>query len=158
MDVSHEVKQDYLVRLGQLALTLPEGLTNFKKMRRVISICMLTIFVVTMFRPILPHLDYAINFQYIKTVLCENKDRPALRCDGKCYLRKQLKAAKDSGQHSSETTFSGRLQLKEFPSYLVVAFFETEDQSAKKNGWPVLSEILQTSFYPEVMLPPPKNA
>lgn len=32
-----------------------------------------------------------MNYNYIKTTLCENKEKPVLKCDGKCYLAKQLK-------------------------------------------------------------------
>jgi len=33
---------------------------------------------------------YELNKQYIAKNLCENRDRPQLKCCGKCYLRKQL--------------------------------------------------------------------
>ena len=40
--------------------------------------------------------EYVVNYDYIVNVLCENKDKPALNCDGKCYLAKLL--AKESEQ------------------------------------------------------------
>ncbi len=33
---------------------------------------------------------YIINKDYIAKVLCINKDKPALKCQGKCHLKKQL--------------------------------------------------------------------
>lgn len=36
-------------------------------------------------------LDYIVNNEYIKEVLCINKEQPKLKCDGKCYLMQQLK-------------------------------------------------------------------
>jgi len=36
-------------------------------------------------------LDYIVNNEYIKEVLCINKEAPKLKCDGKCYLMQQLK-------------------------------------------------------------------
>ena len=36
------------------------------------------------------YLDYVINFDYIKNVLCINKERPKLKCNGKCYLMQRL--------------------------------------------------------------------
>lgn len=41
-------------------------------------------------RPLWPVIEYAVNYNYIVEVLCENKDKPELECDGKCYLSKQL--------------------------------------------------------------------
>ena len=35
--------------------------------------------------------EYEINKDYIISAHCINKDRPELRCNGMCYLRKQLK-------------------------------------------------------------------
>ena len=38
---------------------------------------------------------YNANKAYIARVLCENRNRPQLHCDGKCYLAKKLKAQQD---------------------------------------------------------------
>ncbi|AUD01158.1 hypothetical protein [Spirosoma pollinicola] len=45
---------------------------------------------------------YHVNKDYIARVLCENRDKPQLHCDGKCYLAKQLKAQQD--RQDKETT------------------------------------------------------
>ncbi|WP_149272994.1 hypothetical protein [Pareuzebyella sediminis] len=34
--------------------------------------------------------DYCVNNDYIREVLCINKEKPKLQCDGKCYLAQQL--------------------------------------------------------------------
>ena len=45
---------------------------------------------------------YQANRDYIARVLCENRDKPDLHCDGKCYLAKKLKAQQD--KQDKETT------------------------------------------------------
>ena len=45
---------------------------------------------------------YRLNKDYIARVLCENRDKPQLHCDGKCYLAKQLKAQQN--RQDKETT------------------------------------------------------
>lgn len=45
---------------------------------------------------------YHFNKDYIARVLCENRNKPQLHCDGKCYLAKRLKAQQD--KHDKETT------------------------------------------------------
>lgn len=45
---------------------------------------------------------YHANRDYIARVLCENRDKPQLHCDGQCYLAKQLKAQQD--KQDKETT------------------------------------------------------
>ena len=39
---------------------------------------------------------YELNKDYIAKNLCENKDKPQMKCCGKCYLRKQLKKVDDN--------------------------------------------------------------
>lgn len=39
---------------------------------------------------------YQLNKAYIAANLCENRDKPAMKCCGKCYLRKQLKKTGDT--------------------------------------------------------------
>ena len=45
---------------------------------------------------------YQVNKAYIARVLCQNRDKPQLHCDGKCYLARQLKAQQD--KQDKETT------------------------------------------------------
>ena len=45
---------------------------------------------------------YHVNKDYIARVLCQNRDKPQLHCDGRCYLAKKLKAQED--RHDRETT------------------------------------------------------
>jgi len=46
-------------------------------------------------KPILPVVDYIINYDYITKVLCENKAKPEMKCNGKCQLMKNLAKAAD---------------------------------------------------------------
>ena len=43
----------------------------------------LTVFV----RPLVPIIIYYANYEYISTELCENKDKPEMECNGRCYLK-----------------------------------------------------------------------
>ena len=45
----------------------------------------------TMFlKPIVPVVEYVVNYDYISKVLCENKEKPELKCNGKCHLMKEM--------------------------------------------------------------------
>ncbi|MFD1294595.1 hypothetical protein ACFQ5N_12190 [Lutibacter holmesii] len=60
------------------------------------------LYLLAMIRPIIPIIEYHANYDYIATVLCENRDKPFLACNGKCYLEKQLKkVTHDSHDHNS---------------------------------------------------------
>lgn len=49
-------------------------------------------------KPTLPLLDFVANYQYIKNKLCENKDKPEMHCNGKCYLMKELGSCFQTGK------------------------------------------------------------
>ncbi|MBT2621837.1 hypothetical protein J7E44_13850 [Chryseobacterium sp. ISL-6] len=49
-------------------------------------------------RPVLPLINYAVNYDYIVKNLCENRAKPESTCKGKCYVEKELaKTEKQSG-------------------------------------------------------------
>ncbi len=60
-------------------------------MKKIIIIVILAL----VLKPILPVVDYLVNYDYISTVLCENKAKPELKCNGKCHLMKELAKASD---------------------------------------------------------------
>jgi hypothetical protein len=64
------------------------------------------IFLVAIFmlvKPALPVIDYVVNYKYISTVLCVNKAKPKMHCNGKCHLMKELaKAAENEKPISSD--------------------------------------------------------
>jgi len=53
-------------------------------------------------RPVLPLINYAINYDYIVKNLCENKNVPQSTCKGKCYVEKEL--AKTEKQSNNNQT------------------------------------------------------
>ena len=54
------------------------------------------IIVVMCLKPILPVVEYVVNYEYISKVLCVNKAKPMMHCDGKCHLKKELANASDN--------------------------------------------------------------
>lgn len=49
-----------------------------------------------LFKPLLPLLEYAAFYDFIKSELCENKEKVEMKCNGKCYLTKQLAKVAES--------------------------------------------------------------
>lgn len=47
-------------------------------------------------------MDYVINYEYIATQLCENKEKPELKCNGKCHLAKELAKASEEEKPISQ--------------------------------------------------------
>ena len=76
-------------------------------------------------KPIFPVVEYVVNYEYISKVLCENKAKPKLKCNGKCHLMKELAKASDA-ENPKSSDKKGSVQLTE------VLFFE-EIESFKIN-------------------------
>lgn len=53
------------------------------------------IVVILFLKPLFPVLEYAINYEYISKVLCVNKAKPMMHCNGKCHLMKELAKAQE---------------------------------------------------------------
>jgi hypothetical protein len=56
---------------------------------------------------------FEMNESYIAKELCINKNKPALRCNGKCYLMNKLKQAQDKEQKQEQQFQKVQLQMQE---------------------------------------------
>ena len=92
------------------------------------------LYLLAMLRPLLPVLEYSANQAHIVAVLCENRERPALACNGKCYLKKQLQKnhsfqhSDDSHQHQKSAP---QIDFSEYP--VAPVSYETIVLSRPKN-------------------------
>lgn len=47
-------------------------------------------------KPVFPVMEYVVNYDYITKVLCVNKAKPQMHCNGKCHLMKELAKAAEA--------------------------------------------------------------
>lgn len=117
------------------------------------ALVLLFIYLLNPLKLYLPYLDYQVNFEYISAFLCENKDKPALECNGKCYLSKALKDTQDKETDHNK---------------LIVKNFSAEELPAEvtliTSGSQSVLEITQTGLidnyrlsYSKKTSPPPKS-
>ncbi|WP_420399610.1 hypothetical protein [Flagellimonas sp.] len=109
-----------------------------------------------MVQPLWPVVEYVANYDYIVTVLCENKEKPQLQCNGKCYLAKQLEKSAEQdeqnpfGEHNPNT----EIQHPVFFQTLLATGLGTQfsnTSKAKFTGTPLLISKL---FVVEISQPP----
>lgn len=55
------------------------------------------------------YLDFEIRRDYIVANLCENRNRPMLNCNGKCYLAKKMAEAKKQEERQAESDYLSKL-------------------------------------------------
>ncbi len=65
-------------------------------MKYLLNILLLVLLVSHTSKTIITFVSFKCNQRYIASTLCENKQKPALECDGKCYLKKQIKKQQES--------------------------------------------------------------
>lgn len=64
-------------------------------------------------RPVLPVVEYVVNYDYITKVLCENKAKPKLQCNGKCQLMKGLANASEEEKPISQDKKQLKIEWEE---------------------------------------------
>jgi hypothetical protein len=56
---------------------------------------------------------YSLNLSYIIKELCENRDKPELKCNGKCFLKKKMAQADKAEKQATEI-----FKQIEFPAFI----------------------------------------
>jgi len=68
---------------------------------------------------------FKLNQDYIATKLCENRAKPWMHCNGRCYLMKKLKAAADKQAANERETQKDLFQEAIFADNTHIKFFTT---------------------------------
>lgn len=107
-------------------------------------------------QPLWPLVEYVVNYDYISTVLCENRDVPEMQCNGKCYLSKMLakeKQQQDKNPFETSLFKSDRLPIILFEvTNLNLSAFEFGDHDSKLEEQP--SNLYDRLFVFELIRPP----
>ena len=74
-----------------------------------ISLSLLSLMLVKVWVIPLLYLDFEIRRDYIVANLCENRDRPIMNCNGKCYLAKRIAALAEQEKRQAEQNYMSRL-------------------------------------------------
>ena len=120
------------------------------------SIVVLCIVFVMLVKPLWPIAEYIMNYDYIVNVLCENKDKPKLNCDRKCYLAKQL--AKESkrndknpfGEKQSKTEIQHIVFFQSLPQVDI----ESQLLRARKDNFKGAQVLIFELFTTDILHPP----
>lgn len=105
----------------------------------VIAHLFLNLYLLALVGPVLPVLDYLINYDYIANELCINRNKPVLACNGKCYLEKKVEANNQLLSNRPDKPIPPKIEQISFPVFLITEaapYFAT-----------VLDLITEHSFY-----------
>lgn len=99
---------------------------------------------------LLVHGRYLVNKEYYSQVLCENRSKPDLECEGRCALQKELNEEQTSPRHNAT-----------FPEYKLECI-----PTAPLSAWPLqlwlptdccfapLNEPVAVQYFPIELQPP----
>ncbi len=73
-------------------------------MKRILTILLIFCLLVQSFTSVSFLTFYRFNTSFVAEMFCINKAKPALHCEGKCFLKKQLTKDKQTQEQSSTRT------------------------------------------------------
>lgn len=93
---------------------------------------------------------YSINIEYIINELCENKDKPELKCEGKCYLKKKMNEADKAEKQATEI-----FKQIEFPVFIThVSLSLQPEYILVQNTLAELNNLYSYSLHNKIFHPP----
>jgi len=119
---------------------------------RLIAIVLLIALASSNFSRVFVYAGFEMNQKYIATTLCENRDKPEMHCNGKCYLAKKLKQAEEKEKRQEANHSKKGLQDSLFSRHRVE--FSPAVCILKNNIYPEISFPLPQSHL-EILDPPP---
>jgi hypothetical protein len=103
-------------------------------------------------RPVLPLINYAVNYDYIVKNLCENRNIPQSTCKGKCYVEKELAKTEKQSNNNQNIKISG---LDVFLSNEILSF-SSKNQSdiSVKNSNSDYIDFHTSEYFSRIFHPP----
>lgn len=101
--------------------------------------------------------NYVVNYEYIRTELCVNKEKPKLECNGKCHLKKELAKAseKDSPISQNKKTTASEVEVLFYQDFLLyekfLVFSENKSTITAHYSNLYLFDISDLIFHPPIL-------
>ena len=122
--------------------------------RLIITHLLLNLYLLVLVQPAIPVLEYLINYDYIVNELCENKDKPILTCNGKCYLGDQVEKQLDLDK-DAPTPLPPQTNFKEFITLSTNMTPELSSMEEFHLNSVIFPEKLKDKLFASFLLRPP---
>ena len=96
-------------------------------------------------------IDFKLNQDYIAKVLCINREKPQLECDGQCILMQKMKSTQDADH--PEQIQSPKSQLLEIFSELTAVFHPLSFPSVQQDFF-TYDEPISLKNFSKIFHPP----
>ena len=124
------------------------SLYYFCTVYRILSYLLIAQFLFAIGMKVFLVLDWKINQDLITEKYCENKDKPMMHCNGKCYLAKQLEKLEqqeneERSEHPNPQQLIEKVELISFYSDDMLSFSLSEVMSESLKGERLIHMISQ---------------
>lgn len=121
--------------------------------KKIVTLVLLVAFAIHSFSRVVIVFGFYANQKTIAATLCENKDKPILKCEGKCQLSKKLLAQEKKDQQNPERKVENKpedLSSRSFYSVLSGSVFAEVARVYEKEpfGKPIHRSF--TVFHPPI--------
>lgn len=109
------------------------------------------IYALSLFKSAFPVIDYIINYDYIATVLCINKEKVESNCNGKCQVAKEIEKNESSeNEHTSLNKFELELYTSNLTNIEVISSNNLTQSKSKIifNPYFYYQEYISSIFHP----------
>ncbi|MDH5381498.1 MAG: hypothetical protein OEW75_11630 [Cyclobacteriaceae bacterium] len=126
-------------------------------MKKLLAIFLISVQCLVVFKPFSPYVEYLINYDYIVNVLCINKDKPELKCNGSCHLNTEIKKSMEQ-QQDNPLQSTPNNQVSKLNVFLISSLEELSCRNLNLQEKPVFiyDNASNYHFYGKITTPPPQ--
>jgi hypothetical protein len=118
-------------------------------LRRFTALVLIAALFCSTFQWYFVYAGFKLNSKYIATKLCENRDKPWLHCNGKCYFMKKLKQAEEREKSEEGQNQKNLIQQVFYSKPFEIKFHSHILQvMSVPNGKVSLPQVFQSIFRP----------
>ena len=122
--------------------------------KRILSIVLFMTLSFPTVRNLSSLLDYAVRYDHYKTVLCENKERPELKCNGKCQLALEQKEQDQPQIPTLETVLELDPMRASFQPLDISWWISISEQEVNEDAY--YSSVWK-DWHAKIPVPPPRK-
>jgi GMP synthase PP-ATPase subunit len=123
-------------------------------LNRWLTILLLAALISSNFSRVFVYAGFEANQNYIAKVLCVNKERPLMHCDGHCYLMKNLKEVTEKEKKQEEKENLNRVVFSFFQEPFQMIFTEPRIFQLQQLTFPAYKYHYGNSFIETIFRPP----
>lgn len=114
-------------------------------MKQISAILLAIIILVSSLGQFVIYVHYVVNKNYYATVLCENKAKPLMQCNGRCHMLKEMKE-QEKKEQSPTNPKKERQETVQFCQQNVQLSFNPVNEVVEQNALYILAKGQEVPF------------